>query len=98
MKNLPVIFTAIAAAFCLIILGLYLYQTAPENNTPNLTETTQDASVEKTDIIISDDQAVTDNPFQTKKKQQSETESYQLPGLIQIMKPKQKPNSYHLIW
>ncbi|MGB1918663.1 MAG: LysM peptidoglycan-binding domain-containing protein [Candidatus Puniceispirillales bacterium] len=62
MKNLPVIFTAIAAAFCLIILGLYLYQTAPENNTPNLTETTQDASVEKTDVIISVDQAVTDNP------------------------------------
>lgn len=61
MKNLPVIFTAIAAAFCLIILGLYLYQTAPENNTPNLTETTQDASVEKTDVIISVDQAVTDN-------------------------------------
>ncbi|MEC8727212.1 MAG: LysM peptidoglycan-binding domain-containing protein [Pseudomonadota bacterium] len=62
MKNLPVIFTAIAAAFCLIILGLYLYQTAPENNTPNLTETTQDSSVEKTDVIISVDQAVTDNP------------------------------------
>ena len=62
MKNLPVIFTAIAAAVCLIILGLYLYQTAPENNTPNLTETTQDASVEKTDVIISVDQAVTDNP------------------------------------
>lgn len=62
MKNLPVIFTAIAAAFCLIILGLYLYQTAPENNTPNLTETTQDASVEKADVIISVDQAVTDNP------------------------------------
>ena len=62
MKNLPVIFTAIAAADCLIILGLYLYQTAPENNTPNLTETTQDASVEKTDVIISVDQAVTDNP------------------------------------
>lgn len=62
MKNLPVIFTAIAAAFCLIILGLYLYQTAPENNTPNLTETTQDASVEKTDVIKSVDQAVTDNP------------------------------------
>lgn len=38
MKNLPVIFTAIATAFCLIILGLYLYQTAPEKENPNLTE------------------------------------------------------------
>ncbi len=39
MKNVTVIMTAIAAAFCLIVLGAYLYQTAPEKDTPNLPET-----------------------------------------------------------
>ena len=47
MKNVTVIMTAIAAAFCLIILGAYLYQTAPEKDTPNLPETELEAELEE---------------------------------------------------
>ncbi len=95
MKNLPVIFTAIAAAFCLIILGLYLYQTAPENNTPNLSENSQDAVVIMPDIIISDDQPVAADDDDSSQISSSSDEegSYQSPPLIQTMKPKQKQNS-----
>jgi hypothetical protein len=38
MRSIPLMMTIIGIAFSLIILGLYLYQTAPENNTTNLPE------------------------------------------------------------
>ena len=53
MKNLPLILTAIVAAFSLIILGVYLYQTAPENNTPNLPDKGQDTAVVEPDNSLS---------------------------------------------
>lgn len=60
MKNVTVIMTAIAAAFCLIILGAYLYQTAPEKDTPNLPETELEAELEtlaeQPAVVLSDDQ------------------------------------------
>ncbi|MDA8675346.1 LysM peptidoglycan-binding domain-containing protein [Alphaproteobacteria bacterium] len=60
MKNVTVIMTAIAAAFCLIILGVYLYQTAPEKDTPNLPETELEAELEtlaeQPAVVLSDDQ------------------------------------------
>ena len=67
MKNLTVIMTAIAAAFCLIILGIYLYQTAPEKDTPNLPETELEIELETLDeqpaIVLPDNQPDADiNP------------------------------------
>lgn len=60
MKNVTVMMTAIAAAFCLIILGAYLYQTAPEKDTPNLPETELEAELEtlaeQPVVALSDDQ------------------------------------------
>ena len=56
MKNVTVIMTAIAAAFCLIILGAYLYQTAPEKDTPNLPETELETLAEQPAVVLSDDQ------------------------------------------
>lgn len=63
MKNLTVIMTAITAAFCLIILGIYLYQTTPEKDTPNLPETELEALDEQPAIVLLDDQPDADiNP------------------------------------
>lgn len=60
MKNVTVIMTAIAAAFCLIVLGAYLYQTAPEKDTPNLPETELENELEtlaeQPAVALSDDQ------------------------------------------
>lgn len=60
MKNVTVIMTAIAAAFCLIVLGAYLYQTAPEKDTPNLPETELETELEtlaeQPAVALSDDQ------------------------------------------
>ncbi|MGA1020851.1 MAG: hypothetical protein ACO3TT_10090, partial [Candidatus Puniceispirillales bacterium] len=38
MRSIPLMMTIIGIAFSLVILGLYLYQTAPDNNTTNLPE------------------------------------------------------------
>jgi hypothetical protein len=38
MRSIPLMMTIIGIAFSLVILGVYLYQTAPENNTTNLPE------------------------------------------------------------
>lgn len=60
MKNVTVVMTAIAAAFCLIVLGAYLYQTAPEKDTPNLPETELETELEtlaeQPELALSDDQ------------------------------------------
>ncbi len=38
MRSIPLMMTIIGIAFSLVILGVYLYQTAPDNNTTNLPE------------------------------------------------------------
>lgn len=84
MKNIPLILTAIVAAFSLIILGVYLYQTAPENNTPNLSETVQEPHVVEPDNSLSStiesnentsEDAIADNTFAESDSTSAESDS-----------------------